>query len=79
MGFSDNLREELKADNIKVTALMPGATYSRSWADSGAGPEKMMAATDVSNMIWAAYTLSANADVEQIVMRPLMGDLYHIF
>lgn len=75
LGFSDNLREELKPDNIKVTAICPGATYSRSWGGSGVPAERMMECVDVANMLWAAYTLSANADVEQIVMRPIKGDL----
>lgn len=75
MGFSENLREEVKADGIKVTALCPGATNSRSWAGSGIPESRIMEAADVANMLWAAYTLSAQADVETIVMRPLLGDL----
>ncbi|HXS37922.1 MAG TPA: SDR family oxidoreductase [Flavipsychrobacter sp.] len=75
LGFSENLREELKSFNIKVTALCPGATYSDSWAGSGFGAERMMETKDVANMLWASYTLSATADVETIVMRPIKGDL----
>jgi short-subunit dehydrogenase len=75
LGFSDNLREELKPHNIKVTALCPGATQSRSWSGSGVPDERIMEATDVANMLWAAYTLSRQATVEMIVMRPQQGDL----
>ena len=75
LGFSDNLREELKPRGINVTALCPGATWSRSWSDSGIPEERTMAATDIAKMLWAAYTLSARANVETIVMRPLAGDL----
>lgn len=75
LGFSENLREELKPHNIKVTALCPGATYSNSWAGSGVDPDRIMEANDVANMLWASYTLSAQANVETIVMRPLKGDL----
>ncbi|XZF12692.1 SDR family oxidoreductase [Chitinophagaceae bacterium MMS25-I14] len=75
MGFSENLREELKPDGIKVTALCPGATNSRSWAGSGISESRIMEAADVAKILWAAYTLSAQADVETIVMRPLLGDL----
>lgn len=35
----------------------------------------MMQATDVADMIWAAYTLSKQATVEHITMRPQLGDL----
>ena len=33
-GFSENLREEMKAFNIKVTTVHPGATLSSSWSVS---------------------------------------------
>ena len=32
-GFSKNLREEMKAYNIKVTAVYPGAVLTDSWGD----------------------------------------------
>lgn len=75
LGFSENLREELKADNIKVVSVCPGATNSRSWEGSGIDPERIMDPTDVSEMIWATYTLSSKANVDMLVMRPQLGDL----
>ncbi len=75
LGFSENLREELKPSGIKVTALCPGATYTPSWEGSGISPERIMEANDVARMLWAAYCLSASANVETIVMRPVKGDL----
>lgn len=75
LGFSENLREELKDDNIIVTAICPGATYSRSWESAGVDRERMMEATDIAEMVWAAYSISSKADVETIVMRPAKGDL----
>lgn len=75
LGFSDNLREELKPHAIKVTAICPGATYSRSWEGSGFDENRMMEGSDIADMLWSAYKLSAKADVEKIVMRPIKGDL----
>ncbi|MBA3827649.1 MAG: SDR family oxidoreductase [Taibaiella sp.] len=75
LGFSDNLRLELMNDNIRVTAISPGATYSRSWQASGLPAERFMQPSDIADMIWAAYNLSASAVVEHIVMRPMLGDL----
>lgn len=75
LGFTENLRHELRPEGVKVTALMPGATWSRSWEGSGLPEGRMMKAEDVANMIWAAYTVSASASVESIVMRPLAGDI----
>jgi len=42
MGFSRNLREELKPYNIKVTAVYPGAVYTASWEDAGIDPLRIM-------------------------------------
>lgn len=75
LGFSDNLREELKTYGIKVTAICPGATWSRSWSGSGIPRERIMEAEDIASVLWNAYTLSPRADVENIVIRPLAGDL----
>jgi short-subunit dehydrogenase len=74
-GFSKNLREELKDKGIKVTAVYPGATYTNSWAGSGVAPTRIMEAEDIAKMIFAATQLSPQAVVEDIVMRPLLGDL----
>ena len=74
-GFSDNLRHELMEDRIKVTAIMPGATWSRSWAASGLPEERFIKTEDIAAMVWASFSLSASADVETIVIRPIPGDL----
>jgi short-subunit dehydrogenase len=75
LGFSDNLREELKATGIRVTALCPGATHSRSWEGSGVPESRIMQAADIADTLWSAYMLSANAVVETVVIRPQLGDL----
>jgi short-subunit dehydrogenase len=74
-GFSKNLREELKTHGIKVTALYPGAAYTDSWAASGVDPKRLMEARDIAEMVYAASRLSPQATVEDIVLRPQLGDL----
>jgi short-subunit dehydrogenase len=74
-GFSTNLREELKSHNIKVTSVFPGAVYTDSWSESGVPPERIMKAEDIAEMIFAASRLSPQACVEEIVIRPQLGDL----
>lgn len=74
-GFSKNLREEMKPHGIKVTALYPGAAYTDSWAASGIDPVRIMEAGDIAEMVYAASRLSVQATVEEIVMRPQLGDL----
>lgn len=74
LGFSKNLRHELMEYSIKVTAVIPGAVYTDSWAGFVA-KERIMEAEDVAHMIYAASRLSPQAVAEEIVLRPLLGDL----
>jgi short-subunit dehydrogenase len=75
MGFSKNLREELKPYNIKVTAVYPGAVMTDSWGDFDNSQQRIMEANDIAAMIIAATKLSPQAVVEDIVIRPQLGDL----
>lgn len=75
LGFTENLREELRPFTIKVTAVCPGATYTPSWENSNIEPGRIMETKDIVDMLWAAYTLSPQANVDTIVMRPVKGDL----
>lgn len=75
MGFSKNLREEMKPYHIKVTTVYPGAVYTSSWKDSGVHAKRIMEADDIANMVYAASLLSPQACVEDIVIRPILGDL----
>ncbi len=74
-GFSQNLRHELMQSGIKVTAVFPGAVMTDSWGDFDNSSKRIMEAADIANMVWAAFNLSPQAVVEEIVMRPLLGDL----
>jgi short-subunit dehydrogenase len=74
-GFSKNLREEMKPFGIKVTSVYPGAAYTDSWASSGIDPKRIMEAQDISDMIFAAANLSLQACVEEIILRPQLGDV----
>jgi len=74
-GFSKNLREEMKPHGIKVTAVYPGAAYTDSWSGSGVDPNRIMESDDIAKMMYAASQLSPQACVEEIVMRPQLGDL----
>lgn len=74
-GFSQNLRLELMPHNIKVTAIFPGAVLTDSWGDFDNSNARIMVVDDVVDMIFAASQLSPQAVVEDIVIRPQLGDL----
>jgi short-subunit dehydrogenase len=73
-GFSKNLRHELMPHGIKVTMLMPGAVFTDSWKGFVA-EERIMQADDIAQLVYTASQLSPQATVEEIVVRPQLGDL----
>jgi len=74
-GFSKNVREEMKPHNIKVTAIHPGAVLTDSWGDYDNSKKRIMEAGDIAKMVYASSQLSPAACVEDIVIRPQLGDL----
>lgn len=74
-GLSRVMREELKTKGVRVTAVHPGATYSPSWKSSGVDPARLMPASDVARAFFDIYRLSRKTVVEEIVLRPIAGDI----
>jgi len=75
MGMTKVLREEMKGHGIRVTAVLPGATYTASWEGVDLPESRFMKAEDVAEAIFGAYALSKNSVVEEILIRPQEGDL----
>lgn len=75
LGFSKVLREELKDHGIRVTAILPGATRTASWDGVDLPEERFMKVEDVADTIFSAHQLSRRSVVEEIIIRPLLGDI----
>ena len=75
LGFTKNLREELKPAGIRVTAVLPGPTLTASWAGVDLPRERFVQAEDVAEAVFSAYSMSAHAVVEELLIRPQLGDL----
>jgi short-subunit dehydrogenase len=75
LGFTKNLREELKASGVRVTAVLPGPTLTASWAGIDLPQERFVQADDVAEAVFSAYNLSPYAVVEELLIRPQLGDL----
>lgn len=75
LGFSKVLREEMKAYGIKVTSIMPGATWSDSWKGADFPEDRLMDASDIATIVSCALKLSDAANLEDVVVRPQLGDL----
>ena len=74
-GFTQNLRHELKDHGIKVTAVFPGAVLTDSWGNFDNSQGRIMEASDIAAMVLACCKLSPQAVVEDITIRPQLGDL----
>lgn len=75
LGFTKALREDMKPHGIRVTSILPGATYTASWEGVDLPLERFMKATDIAEAIYGAFALSAQTVVEEIVLRPQLGDI----
>lgn len=75
LGLSRTLREELKPRGIRVMALLPGATLTDSWAGAGLPPERFMHPPDLAELVYAACTLPSRTVVEELLLRPMLGDI----
>lgn len=74
-GLAQVVRAETKSAGVRVCCVYPGATWSPSWSGSGVAPERMMPAADVARAFLDVYRLSRATVVEEIVLRPQLGDL----
>ena len=75
LGLTKALRAELLDKNVRVTAILPGATWSDSWKGVDLPEHRLMSAQDVADTVLSIYNLSEAAVVEEITIRPQLGDL----
>jgi NAD(P)-dependent dehydrogenase (short-subunit alcohol dehydrogenase family) len=75
LGLARALREEVRFDGIRVTTVLPGATFTGSWAGTDLPEERFMPPEDVAYQVLAAYQMSPRSVVEEIVIRPQLGDV----
>jgi len=75
LGLARSLRQELMPAGVVVTSILPGPTYTSSWSGSGLPEERFMRAEDVAELIWTSWKVSPGAVVEELLVRPILGDL----
>ncbi|MDI9338096.1 MAG: SDR family oxidoreductase [Alphaproteobacteria bacterium] len=74
-GWAKCLREELKSTPIKVTNILPGATFTKAWTGIDINPERILSPEDIAKLVVVCTQLSKQAVVEEIILRPQQGDL----
>lgn len=75
LGLTKVLREETKTQGIKVTAILPGATLTPAWDGVELPESRFIPADDVASTIYSAYTMSPSTVLEEILIRPQLGDI----
>lgn len=75
LGFTKSIREEMKPHGVRVTSILPGATLTASWDGVELPADRFMKPEDIADAIYGAYALSKQTVVEEIVLRPQLGDI----
>lgn len=75
LGFSKSLRLEGMPVGIRVSAVMPGATLTDSWAGVDLPRARFMDPKDVAEAIYAAFSINENSVMEEVLIRPILGDI----
>mgnify|MGYP001585681880 FL=1 len=70
-GLNDVLREDLRDDNVKVTAIYPGSINTSSWEGIIAPKELFVQPQDIVAIINTCLNISKNANIEEVVIKPM--------
>lgn len=71
LSLNDVLRRELSPHHVKVTAVLPGSTYTASWEGTTISPEQFVQPEDIANTLHTVLNLSKNVNVDEIILTPL--------
>lgn len=75
LGLTRALRMELLDKHIKVTALLPGATWTASWEGADIPKERIMPVEDIAEAVFACWLMGPSTVVEEMQLRPQLGDV----
>jgi len=75
LGFTKLLREEMKPYGVRVTGILPGATLTDSWNGVDLPNQRFIQPEDLANLIFTIYQLPYTTVVEELLIRPLLGDI----
>ena len=75
LGFARSLREECKDKGVGVVTLLPGATFTPSWEGAGLPEDRFIPKEDIADLIVTACNTSHRTVIEEILVRPQLGDI----
>lgn len=71
LAWNKLLFEEMRQYNVKVTAIIPGSTFSDSWKGMKIDFSKLIQPDDVAESIYQCFNLSSQAVMEELVIQTL--------
>lgn len=75
LGFTKVLRLEMMPHKIAVSAVMPGATLTHSWAGTSLPESRFMNPDHVAEILINAWNLRSSCVMEELIIRPMEGDI----
>ncbi len=77
LAFTNVLREEVREHNIRIINIVPGPTNTPIWDNKVRENfgNNMMLPKDIAELIFSVYTNNSSAVPEEIILRPITGDL----
>jgi len=75
LGLSKVMRTEMQPYGVKVTAVIPGSTLTDSWKGIEVDKNKMVLPEDIASAILNIYKMSAGANVDEIIIKPVFGQI----
>lgn len=74
-GLARVVREETKDEGLRVTTVIPGATYTPTWDGVDLPEDRFMPPEDIAQSVVDAYHLSDRTVLEELLLRPQEGDV----
>ena len=74
-GLNNIMRLEMQDYGVKVTAILPGSTLTDSWSGTTLSADKFVAPDDIASAIIGAYNMSAGANVDEMIIKPVSGQV----
>lgn len=77
IGYTNSLREEVRKHNVRIINVIPGATQTPMWNSEVREKygDRMMTPEEIAQVIVWLYLQKGNLVTEEIVLRPILGDL----
>ena len=75
LSLSNIMRLEMQQFGVKVTSVIPGSTLTSSWDGVSVNAAKFVLPEDIASAVITIYNMSAGANVDEITIAPVFGQL----